>query len=146
MKAFTDDATKIGIPTVASGALFQQTVEDMNVFCTDKSLNSGTSITTGSIEFWPNNYGPANKADVPNASGSLFDFGDEPAPPVDGYGSMQVHNFGQRQTVFAVNHWSSGGGADIGIGNSPGAQLDWTFTGNANSYTSKRLRVFVRTN
>ena len=59
---------------------------------------------------------------------------------------MQVHNFGQRQTVFAVNHWSSGGGADIGIGNSPGAQLDWTFTGNANSYTSKRLRVFVRTN
>ena len=34
--------------------------------------------------------------------------------------------------------------ADLGIGNAPGANTDWTFSGNAKSYSSKRLRVYVR--
>ena len=64
--------------------------------------------------------------------------------PVDGYGSMQVHNHDARQTLFAVNHWKQGAKADIGIGNSPSGNPDWTFTGNAGSYRTKRLRVLVR--
>jgi len=56
---------------------------------------------------------------------------------------MQVHNHDARQTIFALNHWVEGDKADIGIGNSPGEQKDWTFAGNAKSYEHKRLRVFV---
>ncbi|QEF98645.1 hypothetical protein Mal15_27000 [Stieleria maiorica] len=144
MNAFTDDAKKIGLPTASSGAHFQQSVEAMDVFSSTDSVDQGRAIATGNIEFWPSNYGPANKAGVKNASGSRFDFGDEPAPPTAGYGSMQVHNFGKRQTVFAINHWSAADRADIGIGNSPGDNRDWTFSANAGSYAKKRLRVYVR--
>ncbi len=57
------------------------------------------------------------------------------SPPEDGYGSMQVHNVATKQTLFAINHWSAGGAADLGIGNGPGQTPDWTFSGNAQSYS-----------
>ncbi|PAY18256.1 9-O-acetylesterase [Rhodopirellula sp. SM50] len=144
MKAFTDDPKKIGIPTAASGARFQQPVEAMDVFSSVDTVTEGRSIATGNLEFWPSNYGPANKAGVQNASSTQYDFGDEPSPPTAGYGSMQVHNFAERQTVFAINHWNASAGADLGIGNSTGEHRDWTFTANAGAYTTKRLRVYVR--
>ena len=81
---------------------------------------------------------------VPGASAQIYDTGDEPVAPRNGYGSMQVHNYGANQTLFAVNHWSEGEGADLGIGNSPGPTRDWTFTANAGTYEKARLRVFVR--
>ena len=64
--------------------------------------------------------------------------------PADGYGSMQIHNHDAKQTLFAVNHWRDGEHADLGIGNSTGANPDWTFAANADTYAAKRLRVFVR--
>ncbi len=81
---------------------------------------------------------------VPNASTSLWDFGDDLGPPVDGYGCMQVHNHEAKRTIFAVNQWKGGGSADIGIGNSTGRTHDWTFASNAGQYEVKRLRVLVR--
>jgi sialate O-acetylesterase len=57
---------------------------------------------------------------------------------------MQVHNHLATQTLFAINHWKRGRGADIGIGNSSGQTRDWTFTSNAGEYEVKRLRVLVR--
>ena len=145
MKAFTKDATKIGVPTAASKANFQQNVESMDVFSNVEGVSTGTSIGSGNIEFWPNNYAPGNGHSVDGADSNLFDFGDEAGPPVDGYGSMQVHNRGAKQTIFAINHWRQGGsGSDIGIGNSPGQHRDWTFTRSGGSYSTKRLRVFVK--
>ena len=88
--------------------------------------------------------GPANSAGVPNASGEVYDFGDQPSDPADGYGSMQVHNHDAKQTLFALNHWSEGSRADLGIGNQPAGNPDWTFAGNAGTYQVKRLRVLVR--
>ncbi len=116
MKAFTSDPTKIGIPTIASGARFQQSVADMDVYSNVGEITAGTNIQTGNIEFWPNNYGMANVADVRGASPTIYDFGDEASAPDDGYGCMQVHNFGAGQTLFAINHWKAGAGADLGIG------------------------------
>jgi hypothetical protein len=56
-----------------------------------------------------------------------------------------VHNHGAQQTIFAINHWVAGRSADIGIGNSSGPQSrDWTFSGNARSWSKKQLRVYVR--
>jgi sialate O-acetylesterase len=143
MDAFTDALDKIGVPTAKSGARFQQNVANMNVYSNVKGIVTGTGLKGGNIEFWPNNYGPVNSANVPNASGQVWDFGDEIADPEDGYGSMQVHNHDARQTLFALNHWREGSRADLGIGNQPAENTDWTFAGNAGSYQMKRLRVLV---
>ncbi len=144
MKAFTNDVTKIGIPTISSQAQFQIPVTAMDVYSNVKGIVTGTQIDSGNIEFWSDNYGMLNSAKVEGASDAIYDFGDQIAPPLDGYGSMQVHNFSARQTLFAINHWVSGNGADIGIGNGPEQTSDWTFTSNAGTYGTKRLRVFVR--
>jgi sialate O-acetylesterase len=144
MDAFTTNLEKIGVPTLKSGAHFQRNVAGLNVYSNVKGIEAGTALAGGNIEFWPNNYGPANSANVPNASGEVYDFGDEPADPVDGYGSMQVHNHDAKQTLFALNHWSEGSRADLGIGNQPAGNPDWTFAGNAGTYQAKRLRVLVR--
>ena len=144
MDAFTDALDKIGVPTAKSGAFFQRNVANMNVYSNVKGVVAGTGLAGGNIEFWPNNYGAANSANVPNASSQVWDFGDEPSGPPDGYGSMQVHNHAAKQTLFALNHWREGSHADLGIGNQPTGNPDWTFAGNAGSYQAKRLRVLVR--
>ncbi|MCH9653286.1 MAG: 9-O-acetylesterase [Planctomycetes bacterium] len=145
MDAFTDDVTRIGVPTLGSKAKFQKKVDNLNVVSNVAGIKTGNGLTGGNIEFWPHNYGPANAKNIPNASASLWDFGDEPSDPSNGYGCMQVHNYEAKQTLFAINHWNSGPTADIGIGNSTGKAHDWTFAYNASQYETKRLRVLVRT-
>lgn len=142
MDAFTQDASKIGVPAFATKAKFQQPVTNMTVMTNVQGVASGTGLT-GNIEFWPHNYGPGNSANVPGASSQVWDFGDQPSDPEDGYGSMQVGNPAAKQTVFAFNHWSAGAGADVGIGNSTGQNPDWTFAANAGQYSVRRLRVLV---
>ena len=143
MDAFTDDAAKIGIPAIGSGISFQQAVHNVN------TVNNDGVVPTiegreGFIEFWPNNYGPQNAADVRGASGGIYDFGDQINDPADGYGSMQVHQIDEKVTVFALNHWREGNNADLGIGNAPGQNKDWTFSQSAKDYAKKRLRILVR--
>ena len=143
LDAFTDDLKMIGVPTLTSGAHFQQPVAQMNVW-SNTGVHNGIGLEGGHIEFWPNNYAPANAAAVPGASPHSYDFGDQPIDPADGYGSMQLHNATAEQTLFAINHWRRGERADIGIGNRAEKNSDWTFAGNAQSYSAKRLRVLVR--
>lgn len=143
MDAFTDDLGQIGVPTLASGAYFQQPVAHINVW-SNAGVRTGVQLPGGHIEFWPNNYGQGNAAAVAGASSSLYDFGDQPGEPADGYGSMQVHNANAQQTLFAINHWRNGEHADLGIGNRGEQHPDWTFAGNAQNYVQKRLRVLVR--
>jgi sialate O-acetylesterase len=144
MDAFTDSLEKIGIPTLASKARFQQQVFNLVVHSNVRGISTGTHPTGGNIEFWPNNYGPGNRARVAHASAQVYDFGDEAAEPSNGYGSMQIHNASQKQTLLAINHWTEGARADIGIGNQPSGNPDWTFAGNAASYKTKRLKILVR--
>jgi sialate O-acetylesterase len=144
MDAFTRDLEKIAVPAFKTGAHFQQNVANMNVYSNVKGIVTGAGLAGGNIEFWPNNYAPPNSAGVPNASGETFDFGDQPTDPADGYGSMQVHNHDAKQTIFALNHWSEGSRADLGLGNQPTGNPDWTFAANAGTYRAGRLRVLVR--
>ncbi|QDT28467.1 hypothetical protein Enr10x_38110 [Gimesia panareensis] len=144
MDAFTDNLKMIGVPTLESKAFFQTKVANLNVVSNFAGIATGTGLTGGNIEFWPGNYGPTNSANIPNASASLWDFGDEPSEPAAGYGCMQVHNYEAKQTIFAINQWNSGPNADLGIGNSTGRTRDWTFMSNASQYDVKRLRVLVR--
>ncbi len=144
MDAFTTELSKLGVPTATSGINWQQPVQNLNVVSNVKGVRTGTGLSGGNLEFWPNNYGPDNAAKVPNADSQVYDFGDATGMPVDGYGSMQVHNSEARQTLFAVNNWKAKGGGDLGIGNQPKGNPDWTFAANAGSYKAKRLRVLVR--
>ncbi len=146
MSSFTKDIRKIGIPAAASGSQFQQKISNMNIQSNAGNIICGNGFPGGYIEFWPNNYGPANAAGIPGASGEQFDFGDQIDSGItDGYGCMQIHNILTYQTLFSLNNWKSGPDADMGIGNAPAGNPDWTFSANAKTYPTKRLRIFVRT-
>ncbi|TAE76835.1 MAG: 9-O-acetylesterase [Verrucomicrobia bacterium] len=144
MDAFTDDLSKIAIPTLTSGAIFQEKVTNLTAYSNVKGLPNGKNLSGGSIEFWPNNYTQANPANIPGASAERYDSGDQPIESTDGYGSMQVHHHGSGQTLFAINHWRDGLQADVGIGSQATGEPDWTFAKNASSYRSMRLKVLVR--
>jgi sialate O-acetylesterase len=143
MDAFTKDARKLGVPVASADAVFQQAVANLTVASNAPGITSG-AVGAGNIEFWPHNYAPANVAGVAGASNEVYDLGDQYSDPKDGYGSMQVHNTRAKQTIFAINNFKAGAGADLGIGNSEGKSLDWTFSGNAGTYVLKKLRVLVR--
>jgi len=151
MDAFTNKTGQIGVPTAASGANFQQPVANLNVFSSVAEIVTGTGLQGGNLEFWPNNYDPPNAAAVPNASDDSFDWGDQPVPGgnvgnvVGTYGSMQVHNAGANQVLFAFNRWGfPGGNADLGIGNNTqNDNPDWTLMQNAANYTIKTLEVYA---
>lgn len=145
MDAFAGEAKRLGVPTAESGVLFQTAVKNLSVISNVAGVTNGEGFD-GNLEFWPHNYGPMNAAEVPGASGEVWDFGDAPLPPVAGYGSMQVHHPSAKETLFAVNQWRGGPAADLGIGNSSAdpRTRDWTFAANAGSFETARLRVFVR--
>jgi sialate O-acetylesterase len=65
MDAFTNDATKIGVPTLASGEVYQQNVSNMNVFSNVPTIVTGTGLGGGNLEFWPYNYFALNSTGVP---------------------------------------------------------------------------------
>ena len=150
MDAFSTVPEQLGVPVAATGATFQETVSDMNVFSNFPGITTGTGITTGNIEFWNQCYFTTTTLGLPGASSGSYDFDDFPVGPAQGYpvsscyGSMQVHNYGAAQTVIACNRWGGGGTSDLGIGNSPGSHPDWTFRSNAGGYSSRTLTVLVR--
>jgi lysophospholipase L1-like esterase len=143
MDAFTTNVNLIGVPTAASGAVFQRPVSHMNVASSVASIVCGTNFAGGNIEFWCSNSSPANVAGVANATSTAYDWGDNPSP--GRYGCMQVHNHAASQVLFAFNRWGGAGGvADLGVGNRSGNYLDWTFAQNASSYVIKTLQVYVQ--
>ncbi|UKI30686.1 MAG: hypothetical protein L6W00_22670 [Lentisphaeria bacterium] len=142
MDPFTGDARKIGVPVKSANAVFQTRVRNMRVLSNVPGIKTGI-IGEGNIEFWPGNYGTNNSARIPGANNSTYDFGDQPNQGV-GYGSMQIHNYRARQTVFAYNKFDSGKNSDLGIGNAPGRNPDWTFTSSGKNYKEARLYVFVK--
>lgn len=158
MDAFTQDLGLIGIPTASNGAYFQRNVRNMTVISNVPGIvtDADAGITGANIEFWRSNYGTDNIAGVPNADAGSYDSGDNAGGPAGGgtYGSFQIHNHdapGAPQTLFAYNRWNDGASpSDLGIGNNTQAtgdnrvNADWTFRGNAGSYTAKTLQVLVR--
>ncbi len=114
----------------------------MTVFSSDPQLATDQP-EDGNLEFWSLNYGKVNAANVPNADGGRYDHGDQPNENGN-YGSMQVHLPGRSQTVFALNGWQRGETADLGLGNQPAGESDWTFAKNAGDYSVKTLNIYIR--
>ncbi len=140
MDPFSQDLNQVGVPNTGSGVV-QTYVNNMEVFSNSPNVKTG-KFEKGNIEFWPNNYAGNNSKEIPGATGA-FDFGDTATQPVDGYGSMQVHNYLQKQTVFAFNKLKASNECDLGIGNNPakGGQPDWTFSSSGKNYKSAELYV-----
>ncbi|HQL76427.1 MAG TPA: autotransporter-associated beta strand repeat-containing protein [Phycisphaerae bacterium] len=148
---FQTNASMLGVPISSTGEFYHYDaagllpgqVRNMNVFSNVAGIVTGTGITTGNVEFWASNYGTANQFLVPGASDGTFDFGDGGNPSTgNGHGSMQIHNYGAGQTLFAIDGFNQT--LQIGIGNQPVNQPDWTFNGNAASYSVKNLQVVVQ--
>ena len=153
--SFATNPSMLGVPTVASGEYYHYglpsgdgQVTNMDVVSNVPGIVTGTNIATGSVEFWPSDYGTGNDYGVPNANGGNYDFGDGGSGTGRGYGSMQINNYGvgAEQTIIAFNNWN-GGTSDLGIGNQVGGSgnPDWTFAGNAGSYTVKDMAIVVNT-
>lgn len=146
---FTSKPNLLGVPSVASGAIFHQTISNLNVYASaGAGVATGQGMGNGNIEFWGWNYQTSNGYGVPGASDSTYDCGD--VIDTNGtYASMQIHRAGQ--TLFAYNGWgayTADGGSqssdDLGIGTQPSGQPDWTFAANCFRYSYKRLYVLVR--
>jgi hypothetical protein len=142
MDAFTNRADKLGMPNLASGAVYQRFVHNLHVVCNVPGVTTG-DVPSGNIEFWPYNYSGGNALGIPGADPDAYDFGDVCSFSAN-YSCMQVHNYSAGQTVFALNHWSSGSTIEVGIGNQPTGHPDWTFSNNGGTFTVKTLYVLVR--
>ena len=149
MDAFTAEVAKIGVPTLETGAFFQQPALNMNIRTSVPEMVTGDGLAGGQLEFWAGNYDAENEANAPGASEAVYDFGDRATSiGSSGYGSMQVHNAAANQTLFAVNGWGGAEGfkIDLGIGNYSGQNPDWTFAQNAESYQVRKLQVYILPN
>lgn len=145
MDPFTQDLNKIGIPDLDSKAIFQQKISNMEVISNVPGIKNGTFPEGGNIAFWGTNYGQHSAADIPDSANAIYGYGDAPTSNGD-YGSMQIHNYKEKQTLFAYNNWKSGSAADLGIGNAPsGHKKDWTYLQNAGKYAGGKLLVLVKT-
>lgn len=134
------------VPDKASGAIVRDLVSELEVASNVAGVKTG-KFPLGNLEFWPNNYSQPNQLRIAGASDATFDFGDycQPGSSAPGYGSMQLHNTGEKATVFAFNGFRNKAGSDIGIGNNPDSagNPDWTHSRNAAQYQSARLLIFV---
>ncbi len=158
MNPFTQNSAQIGVPTLASGAVFQQNVTNMNVYSDVPGIITGPGLTGGNIEFWPYNYVQTNADGVSNANSNVYDFGDQNLGSGN-YGSLQIANHNTGQMLICFNQWGGNNSAnvDLGIGNNlvyyqndfnlinalADINTDWTFRGNGGNYVAKRLQVYV---
>ena len=135
MDAFTTIASSLGVPTVASGEVYNDLpFTDMNVSSNVAGVTVGMGLSSGFLQFWPDCY---------SHTGGVFATGDDTISAGSHcYGSMQIGN-GLGNTVFAYNRWDGGGVSDVGIGNQSSGNPDWTFAQNASSFVVKDLSIWV---
>lgn len=146
MSPLSDDVTQLGVPTKASGARFQQKVSDVTVESNVPGLDVGTFAEGCNVEFWDCSYDVQNEAGIPDASETTYDFGDKiRASASPGFGSMQLHHYAGKQTIFAFNAFAKGSSCDIGIGNCPENNSDWTHSKSAATYSSGIFLILVET-
>jgi len=152
--AVTLDRSLIGYPihNSAAGALyaaniFQRKVDNMDVLSNVSGITNYVGCATGNIEFWPNNYGAADALGL-GADPLTYDFGDVKSDGVvsaSGHGSFQIHNWGDKTVLFAMDNWGANNNTiSLGIGSQPSGNPDWTFNYNGGQYTTRRLYVLTR--
>ena len=104
------------------------------------------SYALGRLEFWSNCYGAGRYGDAPYGNDSLYDWDDGPDNNSGCYGSYQVHNLTDTQTIMAWNRHGQGETSDLGLGSNPSGHPDWTFAAQSVwNKTNFKVQVFVGT-
>ena len=121
----------------------QEKVTGLTVKSDVPNVKNG-AFSEGNVEIWLQAVSPKNTVKVPGASDTVFDIGDSPVP--GHYGVFQIHNTKEKQTVFSVNHWAPGKNVetDIGIGNAPSGNPDWSFSKAGKYYKSAYMLILIK--
>ena len=95
----------------------------------------------GRLEIWPSDYNIARNNNLTGGSNTTYDTNDSGFNTNIGYGSFQVHDMTNNQTIFA---WNRHGDSrpDIGFGNNPNGHLDWSFT--QTDPIDFKLQIFIK--
>lgn len=143
MDTYTQKLDKIGVPL---DVIFNIDVKNVLVASNTKNVMNGKFPNGCNIEFWPNNYRSENVRKLAGASNSVCDFGDTPpSTPSIGFGSMQIHNYGKKQTLMAYNYWKGGNSCDLGIGNNNSSKHpDWTSSKSGLSLKDAKLLILAQ--
>ncbi|MBQ7188263.1 MAG: hypothetical protein IJR99_02490 [Kiritimatiellae bacterium] len=125
---------------------FQTKVANLTVRSNLRSIPKLDNSDGGNIEFWSVNYASNPKLNLPGNDSAHYDFDDEASGMFgSGYGSMQIHSWKDKTTLWAFNHFNYGDICDLGIGNNKGNEhRDYTFMWNGESYKIRKLSVFVK--
>lgn len=137
MDAFTSNAASLALPhNINNRTVFQTVVSNVNVYSNNATIVTGTGMNSFGLEIWSSDYATGTTEYAGYGDMGSYDVNDTPLDWIQGYGSFQVHNLADSQTLFAWNNW--GGSqpnvrSDFGIGNAkdlnPGyAHNDWTFS------------------
>jgi len=142
--------TDLQFPDYVNLLVLQKNVTNLVVTSDWSGVKTG-SFALGRIEIWPYNYDQTQSGLSPPGLGNSYDFDDTYRVIADGWGSYQVHNLTDTQTIMAWNNHSIGmynQQVDLGFGSSSvSANLDWTFGNQLNLWnkTNFKVQVFVGT-
>ena len=140
----------LAIPDIANSATIKTNVSNCVIDSDWTTAISGvaSAVTTGSgktcrLEIWPWNYGTEFTSGFTDGSSSTYDYNDA-SSGANAYGSFQVHNITNTQTIMAWNNHAEGAATDLGFGSRATSHPDWTFAGVGNfDKTTWKLQVYV---
>jgi hypothetical protein len=121
--------------------ILQRNVTNLSVTSNYPGVVNGTGLA-GRLEIWPGNYDTGNSGLQPPGNSGSYDF-DDLGETYPGFGSFQVHNLRDSQTVLA---WNNHGSTypEVGFGNGSG-HPDWTFNSTLFAQSSSwKLTIYVR--
>jgi uncharacterized repeat protein (TIGR02543 family) len=141
--------SSLAIPDLTDQRTIKENVTNLSVDSNWNAVSGFASGVTngnsksGRLEIWPYNYAPNTTGIASPGNGGIYDSDDSSANS-QGYGSFQVHNLTDLQTVLAWNNHSNSN-PDIGFGNNLStSNTDWTFVGSSNFDKSTwKLQIFV---
>jgi hypothetical protein len=143
--------TSIAIPDIANTATIKTNVSNCVIDSNWTAVaNIASGVTTGSgktcrLEIWPWNYGTGFTEGFTDGDAGTYDYNDASSGAAS-YGSFQVHNITNSQTIMAWNNHAQNAATDLGFGNRAESHPDWTFAGVGNfDKTTWKLQVYVDT-
>ena len=136
---------ELQFPDSVNNLLLKKNLTNLVVTSDFSGVRTG-SYGLGRLEFWSHCYGTGNSGLAPFGNDSLYDWDDLPSGGSGCFGSYQVHNLTDTQTIMAWNDHPQGSTADLGLGSSSTGNPDWTF-GNQSVWNSTnfKVQVFVAT-
>lgn len=139
----------LAVPDMNDTRVIKQNVSNLSIESNWPGFaGAASAVTTGSgksgrVELWPWNYSQTTTGILPAGNGAAYD-NDDTSLNDGNYGSFQVHNLTDNQTVLAWNRHMDAN-PDIGFGNYLGSSnTDWTFAQKTNfDLSTWKLQIFI---